>query len=275
MSHRATLQRFADRFLPPGLSRRLSRIAPSHGFSGHFQSWESARQASAGYDEGGVLEMVRAASLKVKNGEAWAERDSVLLPEGDYPYPLLAALLRAALQSSGSLSVADFGGALGSSYYQCRKFLPPLQRLEWSVIEQANYVECGRREFSTNELGFFTDIDECLASRRPNVLLLSGVLPYIEKPYELLEMLLAKDFATIIVDRTAFYPAGANDRLTVQKAHPAIYDGSYPAWILDRGRFLELMGRRYDCFAEFDALGDWIFDAAGAKPLGFIFERRR
>lgn len=275
MDSRARIQRLADRVLPPGLSRRLKAIAPSHGFSGDFPSWEAARRASSGYDAAGVLEAVRAAGLKVKRGEAWAERDSVLLPEGDYPYPLLAGLLRAALRDSGTLSVLDFGGSLGSSYFQCRRFLPPLQRLEWSVVEQPSYVDCGRREFADEVLGFFEDVDACLAVRRPNVVLLSSVLPYLERPHAVLEMLVQRGFPTIIVDKTPFGPgSGATDRLTVQKAMPEIYQASYPAWILGKERFLSFMSERYRCIAEFVALQGWMFDAIGAPCLGFIFELR-
>lgn len=273
MDSRARVQRLAERVLPPGLSRRLKSIAPSYGFSGDYPSWEAARRASSGYDGASVLEKVRAAALKVKRGEAWAERDSVLLPEGDYPYPLLAALLRAAARDSLELSVLDFGGSPGSSYFQCRRFLTPLRRLEWSVVEQANYVACGRVDFADDQLAFFDDVDACLAARRPNVLLLSSVLPYVERPQALLEMLVQKSFPTIIVDKTPF-GAGARDRLTVQKAMPDIYDASYPAWLLGKEPFLAFMRERYDCVAEFVALQDWMFDAARAPCLGFIFELR-
>jgi putative methyltransferase (TIGR04325 family) len=273
MVSRAKVQRLADRVLPPGLSRRLKGIAPTYGFSGDYASWDEARRASSGYDAAGVLEKVRASALKVKNGDAWAERDSVLLPEGDYPYPLLAALLRAAVRDSLGLSVLDFGGSLGSSYFQCRRFLPALRSLEWSVVEQPSYVACGRRELANGELAFFDDVDACLEVRRPNVLLLSSVLPYVEAPRALLETLVQRAFPTIIVDKTPF-GAGTRDRLMVQKPLPDIYEGSYPAWILGKERFLAFMRERYDCLAEFVALQDWMFDAVGAPCLGFVFERR-
>jgi putative methyltransferase (TIGR04325 family) len=271
------VQRLADRLLPPGVSRRLSQVAPVYGFSGDYGSWEEARRASSGYDAAGVLEKVRAAALKVKNGQAWAERDSVLLSEGDYPFPLLAALLRAAVQRSQTLRVLDFGGSLGSSYFQCRHFLPREVRVEWSVVEQAHYVECGRRELANDELAFFDDVDSCLAARRPDVLLLSGLLPYIERPYDLLETLVRKGFDVIVVDKTPLSTsptAAGRDRLTVQKADPDIYAASYPAWLLDKGRFLAFMRERYDCLSEFTAFEGRMFDAAGARCLGFIFERR-
>ena len=155
-----------------------------------------------------------------------------------------------------SLRVMDFGGSLGSSYFQCRRFFPSRVRVEWSVVEQQDYVECGRHEFATDELVFFTDVDSCLQARRPDVLLLSSVLPYVERPYTLLETLVKKEFSTIIVDKTPFVPAGANDRLMVQKAEPDIYDATYPAWILDKGRFLAFMGEHYDCLSEFGGIGD-------------------
>ena len=70
-----------------------------------------------------ILDKVLAATLKVKQGQAVFERDSVLFDEIEYSWPLLAGLMWAAASNGGKLNVLDFGGALGSSYYQNRKFL--------------------------------------------------------------------------------------------------------------------------------------------------------
>ena len=54
------------------------------------------------------------------------ERDSVLFDTIRYSWPLLSDLLRAASEDQNHLSVLDFGGSLGSSYYQNRVFLSHL-----------------------------------------------------------------------------------------------------------------------------------------------------
>jgi putative methyltransferase (TIGR04325 family) len=265
----------AKKYLPPVVVRRLPVFAPPYGFGGDYPSWESARRASRGYDARNILEVARTAALKVKSGEQWGERDSMFLPEGHYPFQVLAGLLRAALESSGVLRVADFGGSFASTYFVCRKFLPARARVEWSVIEQPEIVEMGRRDFADGELRFFSTIDECLAVGPPQVLLLSSVLPYLESPRAFLGEIIAKGFQTIIVDRTYFFREDLPDRLTVQQVHPAIYEGSYPAWILNRSSFLDKMREAYDCLSEFEPIVDEIFDVVNARCLGFIFVKRQ
>jgi putative methyltransferase (TIGR04325 family) len=73
-------------------------------------------EASTGYDSEIILEKTRDALLKVKNGEAAYERDSVLFDEIQYAWPLLTSLMWVAAQAKGILNVLDFGGSLGTTY---------------------------------------------------------------------------------------------------------------------------------------------------------------
>src|SRR5258707_11909545 len=67
---------------------------PSY-FTGDFGSWEEAEEASTKYGAPEILAKTRAAMLKVRNGEAVFERDSVVFDRPEYSFPLLAGLLRA------------------------------------------------------------------------------------------------------------------------------------------------------------------------------------
>ena len=204
-------------------------------FAGDYQTWTEAQRASDGYDTPVILERTFASLQRVKRGDAVFERDSVLFDTPQYSFPVLTALLRAALEGRSRLSVADVGGSLGSSYFQCRSLLQAVDIVEWSVIEQAAYVRCGREHFEDRELRFYETIDECRAERQPGVLLLSGVLQYLPDPYSALEQLLSHRLPHVIVDRTAFLASG-RDRLTVQTVPDNIYPASYPAWFLSEGR---------------------------------------
>lgn len=213
-------------------SGRRTRIR----FTGDFKSWADAEANSTGYDAPLIVEKTRQALLSVKDGNAAFERDSVLFKKPDYPFPIIAAMLREAVASDGRLSVWDFGGSLGSSYFQCRSFFRALRSLRWHVIEQAGQVACGRRDFENEELRFHETIGQCLSIEpNPNVLLLSGVLPYLEDPYQELENLLSYKIPTVIIDRTAFLP-GDRDRLTVEQVPANIYDASYPFWFFSETR---------------------------------------
>ena len=97
------------------LAKRLCGNPPrdAYGLSGDYHSWDEALASSAGYDSEIILEKTRAALLKVKNGEAAYERDSVLFDEIEYAWPLLAGLMWVAARCQGTLNVLDFGGSLG------------------------------------------------------------------------------------------------------------------------------------------------------------------
>ena len=199
----------------------------TYGLSGDYRSWGEALAASTGYDSESILEKTRAALLKVKNGEAVYERDSVLFDEIEYAWPVLAGLLWVATRCEGTLNVLDFGGSLGSTYFQNRVFLSMLPEVRWNVVEQARHVETGKAWFEDERLHFYTDIADCLADTEPNVVLLSSVLQYLEHPYAVFDQIQALACDLVIIDRTPFW-AGSTDRLCVQSVPPSIYMASLP-----------------------------------------------
>jgi hypothetical protein len=136
-------------------------------FKGPHASWAEARKHVTGYDDNRILEKVRASTLKVQEGTAVAERDGVVLSQVDYYWATTAALMFSAARANGVLSVLDFGGSLGSSYFQNRKFLARLAEVRWGVVEQPNFVACGRRDIHQPGLSFHERIDECAAAIDP------------------------------------------------------------------------------------------------------------
>lgn len=239
-------------FVPPIIISFLKRKS-KYGFFGDYKSWAEALADSKGYDSPVILEKVLASTLKVKNGQAVYERDSVTFDRKEYFWPVLASLLWIASKNYNRLNVLDFGGSLGSSYFQNIDFLKHLKELRWNVVEQKNFVEAGRKDLEDEHLKFYPSVKECLTASKPQVLLASSVLQYLEKPYEALKDWIDAGFEYIVFDRTAFLPD--HDRLTVQKVRPGIYDASYPAWFINKKKFLEMMGRKYRLLAEFDSLG--------------------
>ena len=77
---------------------------------------------------------------------------------------------------------------------------------------------------------------ECVDKEKSNVLLLSCVLQYIEKPYELLDFILKNDFEAILIDRTPF--SKTNEKIKLQVVPPSIYEASYPCWFFDELKFI-------------------------------------
>ena len=267
-------------FTPPCVWRFLARLRPQPpgppeepriAFRGSYASWEEATRASEGYSAPEILARTRAAMLKVRNGECAFERDSVAFPTMEHQFPLLTGLLYAAARD-GRLNVLDFGGALGSTYYQCRTFLRTVRELRWSVVEQPLHVACGNAEFADGHLRFFDSIDGAMTAPPPNVLLLSGVVQCLPAPYEFLTEVLARSFPYVVVDRTAFMRDGST-RLTVEHVPATIYSASYPSWFLSEPRFLSHFTENHRLLASFPALDRAHPEGGLADYKGFIFER--
>ena len=230
---------------------------------------------SSGYDAPHILEKVRRATKAVLAGEAVAERDSVALSAAEYSLPLLVGLLYVASRSNGSLSVLDFGGSLGSGYWQTRKFLQHL-RVQWSIVEQPHFVRVGQAEIANDVLRFYFSIDDSLAAGRPDVILLSGVLQYIELPFSLLDDVFGTATPHIIIERTQFFVEDLPDRLTVENVHPSIYEASYPSWFFNLSNFRKFIAAsKYRCVEEFDSWERWDVDGAAAQNKCLLLEYRR
>lgn len=208
-------------------------------FLGKYSSWEEASKSTKGYDSKDIFERVKQSALKVKNGEFSCERDSVLFDEPQYSWPSLACLMHVAACNQGKLSVLDFGGSLGSSYFLNKKFLNDLN-IEWSVVEQPHFVEFGKREIADNILKFYTDLNECYLERRPNCLLLSSVIQYLEDPYKWLETLVNLEIDFILLDRTTFSKI-QKEFIQIQEVPSSIYKASYPLHILNEEKIVNLM----------------------------------
>ena len=261
-------RKIIKRWLPPAVAESVGTfLKRTNCYAGDFSDWAAASEQASGYDAALILEKVKQAVLQVKSGSAVYERDSVLFDHVEHSYPVLAGMLRAAVECGNRLSVLDFGGSLGSSYFQCREFLSVVDDLQWGIVEQENFVACGRQNLEAGQLRFFYTIKECLQHTTPNVVLLSSVLQYIESPLAVLEELVAQGIPYIIVDRTPFSDAPA-DRITVQYVPPSIYPASYPCRIFSMQRFLEVFQGHYHEVSRFDC------NDAGATVNGLEFSFR-
>jgi len=263
--------------VPPGIVKLYRRMrygrANAYGYFGDYSNWGAALAASSGYDSDIILEKVKDALLAVKSGKAVYERDSVLFDRIEYAWPLLSTLLWIASRSGNRLNIIDFGGSLGSTYFQNRAFLSHIEGLKWNIVEQKKFVDCGIKHFQDENLKFYYDISSCASVEKPTAILLSSVIEYIERPYLLLRSILDEGFEYIIIDRTKFYDAP--DRITVQRVPPNIYDASYPCWIFNRKKFLAFFEAGYELAAEFEALGGELeIEGIRSRHEGYVFKKR-
>lgn len=266
------IKKIIKNIIPPILCQIINRLKLT--YSGNYKSWVDALKKSGNYNNPSILDKVYRAALDVKLGKAAFERDSVLFFEHEYSWPLLSSLLFISSQSCGKLNIIDFGGSLGSTFYQNKKILTILPSLKWNIIEQKHFVDLGKKEFESAELKFYYDLETCLKESNPNSILMSGVIQYLEKPYELLDKIIGLNLEYIIIDRMPFLFKGA-DRLTIQKVDPKIYNASYPCWFFNKNKFLDNFKDKYEMIAEFKALAGRILinNKETAEDLGMIFKR--
>lgn len=242
-------------------------------FEGTYSDWYSASQASEGYDSESILSNVCYATSKVKAGDFAFERDAVLFEKGEYPFPLITVLLHAAIENGGRLNVLDFGGALGSSYYQCRSFLGVVAQLRWCVVEQTHFVECGKREFENGVLSFYESVDAVVGEVSPDVVLVSGVLQYIPEPEAVLQALIRMGASYIVIDRTPFADDG-KQVISVQKVPKTINRSSYPLWLFSEEALKKPLLQTYTEIASFDAV-DGVLGVGKLKAhfKGMVFRK--
>jgi putative methyltransferase (TIGR04325 family) len=241
----STRLRTALQLLTPPIVWRLRRRVRRGPLDGPFASWDAASQRASGWDSPGIVDQALAAALKVRDGAAAFERDSVARERIIYSPAILAALLLAA-DRHRALNVIDFGGGLGSNYFQNLRLIRALSDIptSWNVVERAPLARIGAEQFQTEQLRFHDDL---AAVRLENpVLLFTGSLQYVADAFALLEQAIALT-DIIALDRVLVW-AEREHAVFVQR--------------LDSKRFGQVTLPTW-CFAK-DALIDW-FAAHGFR----------
>ncbi|RYY09511.1 MAG: methyltransferase, TIGR04325 family [Chitinophagaceae bacterium] len=243
-----------------------------YGWKGNYSSWAEAEKHCKGYDADNILEKVKSATTAVLAGKGAYERDSVIFQEHEYSFPLLSYLLLAHEVQGNRLNLVDFGGSLGSSFIQHRKFLDRLNNLKWNIVEQPKFVEAGREIFSNSKISFYNTIGQCIAEQgKPDMILISSTLPYLENPYEILRTIINHNFRFLAVDLTPFNYEDS-DRITVQRVNPAIYDASYPCRFLSLKKLKEFLSEKYHIISEHFNDSVIYLDGKPVRYQGFLME---
>lgn len=254
--------------------KRVFRVKRAYGWFGDYRNWEKVVSISKGYDQSAILEKVKAGLSLVQKGEAAYERDGMVFPELEYSVQLLKVFQHIGQEFNKHLNVLDFGGSLGSLYFQYREALKEMN-LNWNVVEQAHFVDCGRKHFENRELHFYRSISESEDSAHSNILLLSSVLAYLPQPHVFLKSVQSHDFDYIVLYRTAFVD-GDEDRLTLQVVPPEVYKASYPAWFFCEKKLMSDLQGKYVLISEFpgDIETEYRLNDKRAYWKGMVFKRK-
>ena len=238
-------------------------------------SWDDVLiQTKDGYSKENILIKCKESLLKVKNGEYPYERDSVLFTEKEIFFPLLSSLLYVSSKNNNTLNIIDFGGSLGSTYFQNKDILKQAGiTINWNIIEQDNFVKCGNESFSNDELKFYNNIDEISNKNEISVCLFSSVLPYLKEPYTVLDSMKKYNIKYIIIDRTFFLDNAPNDILTIQRVPPEIYEASYPAWFFSLSKLISLFKYNYNILFKWNCTEHHCLNNYKTSVCGFFLER--
>ncbi len=225
--------------------------------AGDFGSWaEASSAAGQGWAASDILEKVRASALKAKRGEIAFERDSIAFQRRELHWPLLTCICMAALHSrAGQFHLLDFGGSLGSTYFQHRPELSEIPRLQWSIVEQPHFVDCGQREFQDDVLQFFDTIGNA-AQRAPiDLAMFSGSLQCIPDPFRALENAADTGAPYLLLDRIPITD-GDRDLITIKHVvHPAFYSARLPHRAFSKRRLFEkIAALRYRVLWDFPTI---------------------
>lgn len=146
--------------------------------------------------------------------------------------------------------------------------------MRWHVVEQSQFVEAGQAEFENKSLKFFATIEQAWAAGPPDLVLLSSVLQYLEKPFEFLAGIAARDPRFILVDRTPVLVEGL-ERIVVETGRPDIYTKSYPCRLFTPGAIESAVGPGYGMPYDFDTHVGTVIEAEDARATyrGYFFQR--
>ena len=256
-------------FIPYGLILlREKFLQSSWGLKGDFSSFREAADHAKGYSAENIAEKVFNATRTVIAGNAEYERDSVLFYVPRYNYPLLTALLSVCNKTKTSLNVLDFGGALGSSFWQNRKYLETVtDNLSWHIVEQNSFLLAAENLVYDAPLFFHSSIGEAQQNTHFHVVLFSSVLQYLENPRSFLEKV--RNVEYLIIDRHPEFAEVLDAQYSVQYVHEPIYEASYPVRIWGKDELKTLLSEEYQLLME------WESDVDGELELYDAQKRRK
>ena len=259
------MRAWVKRLLAPNLKFFLRRKFPPRPlFDDSVSDWSEATVGSTGYAAPVILERVRASSAAAIGSDSLFERDSVLFERGEYSWPLAAAICLAAARSADTLRVIDFGGSLGSTFFQHRLLLDQLGSVSWTIVEQPHFVKAGLELMPDGPILFREDLEASLQEAQPNLVLFGSSLQYLQDPTAALDLVARSSTSILVLDRLPVWQEEPS-KVSIQKVPKRIYEASYPAWIFSESELLRLLGRDWSIGATYDCIGGSTLTRRGSR----------
>lgn len=217
--------------------------------------WQEALVESKGYDSQELINKLLLSAKHVYEGEKAFERDGITFDKLEFNWPLLSSILYSTRNNNNV--ILDFGGGFGSTYFQHKNFLDTKSVLKWIVVEQNEIIKLANQNFKSEKLFFLPNINE-VKKFKPQTLLLSSVLHYLEDPYKELKDILSIDsIKYIVIDRTPFFNENSKSKIVIQKVKNIVYETSYPHWVFNIEQLLSFFRKnKFGVLTEWEAIGD-------------------
>ncbi len=238
-------------------------------FRGRFPDFKSAYEVCGnGYGSDSIFEKVTNAALAVKEGRAAFERDGCMFYKVEYYLQLLSVLYEVFMEF-GECNIIDFGGSLGSTFFQNKdKLIRFIPQIRWNVVEQRHFVEWGKNNLEDEHLKFCYLMDEV---DRCNCVLFGSSLQYLEDYHVYLKQIADKDIHYLIVDRL---PVSNEAWISIEYVHEPIYESCYPLHIIDESeliREISSLGYQLAMMWIKDTNEVWQLDCKLIKIKSFVF----
>ncbi len=185
---------------------------------------------------------------------------------------IFAYSLTLALGGSPSLSILDWGGGLGQSYFVAKALLPENVEIDYHCKEIRDLVECGR-ELMPNQ--HFYDDESCF-QRTYDMVMANASLYYSRYWEALLEGLATATSKYLLITRQPFV-LNVPSFLCLERLYRFGYQVEVPAWVLNKDCFLrEAEKHDLKLVREFVTGQTYEIDKAPEQPLflAFLFKSR-
>jgi putative methyltransferase (TIGR04325 family) len=246
----------------------ITRSVAPH-FEGPLDSWQAAAARSDGWDAQVIVSKTLDAQLKVRDGIAAFQQDTIVYDRVTYSQTILAFIAMAASISSGDLNIIDFGGSLGTNFFQNKKilrFLMENRKCTWTVIERPIFAELGNKYFKSEVLRFDSSLQATLSNSKlvPEAFLFSGSLEYVPDPLAILDQCTNAGAKIIALDRVVLW-AGKEHAVFVQHPDPnRYYRATYPIWAFSKDILIgQMIERGMSLVEHFTSTPNAQFDICG------------
>ena len=212
-------------------------LAPIIGFR-VAKNWESAVSGSSGYQSPQTISTIEGSDPVV---DKWTADQNFL---GNRYLQVASAILSGLnfekLKSDTPLRVLDIGGGLGEYFFLLSDNLPNL-KFEWLILETPALCELAKlKHGESSGISWTNALND--SSQTFDIVLLSSVIQYVEKPYALIELAMQK--APLLIFNRLPLSTNPHNLVCIQRPGLLETKGSYPVHILSEKLFFSYLSAR-------------------------------